>query len=151
MTLDALRASLERLNVELAITAKGDLELDAPEDAVLSPELLEAAREHRPLLLAWAARQAKRDWPVEHQVQWGALANELETCAGIPFPESELEAYRAVVAEMDQAVLVVDQSCVTEQNQNKRVHQSGAAASRSTPPARTRPAKHPIEDRHRTT
>jgi hypothetical protein len=101
MTLDALRGCLERLSVELAITARGELELDAPADAALSTDLLEAVREHRPVLLAWAARRAKQEWPSERQAQWGLLANELETCAGIAFPESEVEAYRVVIAEME--------------------------------------------------
>jgi hypothetical protein len=40
-------------------------------------------------------------WPVERRERWGRLANDLEA-QGTPFPDSEVEAFRRVKADMQQ-------------------------------------------------
>ncbi len=63
-------------------------------------EIVTAIHEHKRTLLAWAMRRATQTWPIEKRVRRRSVANELETEAGMTFPESEIEAYCLVVAKI---------------------------------------------------
>jgi len=114
MLLADLQTTMDRLDVKLAVS--GDkLIVDAPA-GVLTSEITSALKVHKPALLAklagmtavqavWPPRPHElASWPIPWRERWGVLSNALED-EGVPFPQSEVEAFRRVEAEINEAEL----------------------------------------------
>jgi hypothetical protein len=113
MTLIHLCTLLDHLGVEL--TARGDRLHYKAENGSLTPEVIDALKAHKSVLLSllagaadppWSPRRPPQiveeigRWPVPWRQRWGELCNAFED-SGTPFPESERRAYHQVKSEME--------------------------------------------------